>query len=170
VTEGQRFCATCGTALDETEKLIKQTRRQFPLEAEKEREFLDKALAEVRFRKAEQLMHLAKFYDNRAEYRAASHYYARVVREYEDTPLATTANDRLAAITGLPAVPPQKLQWLVNLFPESDDVKPLIDASQQLNDQDGAQLAAEQNDAIESEQAANPDAGSGAERAIPFFR
>jgi outer membrane protein assembly factor BamD (BamD/ComL family) len=159
-----------GTVLDEAEKLIKQMRRQFPQEAEREREYIDRAAAEIRFHKAERLSFLARYYDNRAEYRAAGHYYARVVKEYEDTPLATTANERLAAITGLPAVPAQKLEWLVNLFPESDDVKPLIDASQQMNDQDGAQLAAEQNSEIEAEQASNPDAGSGAERSLPFFR
>jgi hypothetical protein len=62
------------------------------------------------------------------------------------------------------------MQWLVNLFPESDDVKPLIDASRQIQDQDGAQFAAEQNGEIETEQAANPGAGSGVERTIPFFR
>lgn len=159
-----------GTVLDEAEKLIKQMRRQFPQEAEREREYLERAAAEIRYHKAERLSFLARYYDNRAEYRAASHYYARVVREYEDTPLAATANDRLATITGLPAVPPQKLEWLVNLFPESDDVKPLIDASQQIKDQDGAQLASEQNGEIEAEQASNPDAGPGVERAFPFFR
>ena len=159
-----------GTCLDEAEKLIKQMRRQFPQESERERDYLERAAAEIRYHKAERLAFLARYYDNRAEYRAAAHYYARVVREYEDTPHAATANDRIAQITGLPAVPPQKMQWLVNLFPESDDVKPLIDASLQQSDQEAGQLAAEQNGEIESEQAANAGAGSGVERAIPFFR
>lgn len=118
-----------GTALDETEKLIKQTRRQFPQEAEREREFLDRAAAEVRFRKAEQLMYLGQFYDRRREYRAAQHYYQRVIREYEDTPLAQQARQRLAQIAGLPPVPPRPLPWLVALFPESDKVKPLLKAA-----------------------------------------
>ncbi|HEX5105260.1 MAG TPA: hypothetical protein VFV87_15680, partial [Pirellulaceae bacterium] len=159
-----------GTALDEAEKLIKQMRRQFPQQAEGEREFLDRAAAEIRFHKAERLMFLARYYDRRAEYRAATHYYARTASEFDDTPHAEEANTRIAAITGLPAVPPQKMQWLVNLFPESDDVKPLLDASQEIEARDGAQLAAEQNGEIEAQQAANPDAGSGAERAIPLFR
>ena len=159
-----------GTCLDEAEKLIKQMRRQFPQESQREREYLERAAAEIRYHKAERLSFLARYYDNRAEYRAASHYYARVVREYEDTPLAATANERIAAITGLPPVPPQKMQWLVNLFPESDDVKPLIDASLQEEAGEAAQIASEQNDAIESEQAADAGAGSGVERAIPFFR
>jgi len=118
-----------GTALDETEKLIKQTRRQFPQEAEREREFLDRAAAEVRYRKAEQLMYLGQFYDRRREYRAAQHYYQRVVREYPDTPLAAHAGQRLEQIAGLPPVPPRPLPWLVALFPESDKVKPLLKAA-----------------------------------------
>jgi len=142
-----------GTVLDEAEKLIKQMRRQFPQEAEREREYIERAAAEIRYHKAERLSFLARYYDNRAEYRAAGHYYARVVREYEDTPLATTANDRLAAITGLPAVPPQKLQWLVNLFPESDDVKPLIDASEETRLANAGRASSERNAAMEESQA-----------------
>jgi outer membrane protein assembly factor BamD (BamD/ComL family) len=121
-----------GTALDETEKLIKQTRRQFPQEAQREREFLDRSLAEVRYRKAEQLMHLAQFYDRRAEYRAADHYYVRVAREFRETPLAARAEQRSAQIAGLPPKPPQQLPWLVALFPESDKVKPLLEATRQV--------------------------------------
>ena len=118
-----------GTALDETEKLIKQTRRQFPQEAEREREFLDRAAAEVRYRKAEQLIYLGQFYDRRREYRAAQHYYQRVLREYPDTPLAEQARQRMEQIAGLPPVPPRPLPWLVALFPESDKVKPLLKAA-----------------------------------------
>jgi outer membrane protein assembly factor BamD (BamD/ComL family) len=119
-----------GTALDEAEKLVKQMRRQFPQESERERDFLDRAAAEIRYRKAERLMFLAKYYDKRAEYRAAQHYYARVIRDFEDTPLALTSHERIAEIGGLPPVPPQRLEWLVKLFPESDDVKPLLEATQ----------------------------------------
>jgi outer membrane protein assembly factor BamD (BamD/ComL family) len=148
-----------GTCLDEAEKLIKQMRRQFPQESAREREYLERAAAEIRYHKAERLAFLAKYYDNRAEYRAATHYYARVVREYEDTPLAATANDRIAQITGLPPVPPQKMQWLVNLFPESDDVKPLIDASLQEEAGEAAQIAADSNENLEQQAAANPSEG-----------
>ena len=132
-----------GTALDETEKLIKQTRRQFPVEAEKEREFLDRAAAEVRFRKAQQLMHLAEFYDRREEYRAAEHYYSRIVREFHDTPLAQKSEQRVGQIAGLPPKPEQELPWLVALFPESDKVKPLLKATQQAQAEAEAQIAAQ---------------------------
>ena len=142
-----------GTGLDETEKLIKQTRRQFPAEAEKERQFLDRAAAEVRYLKAEQLMLLAAFYDRRAEYRAATHYYARVAREFHDTPLALKAQERLPQIESLPPKPEQQLPWLVALFPESDKVKPLLKASQQAQAEEQARLAAQPPAAIDAQPA-----------------
>jgi outer membrane protein assembly factor BamD (BamD/ComL family) len=132
-----------GTALDETEKLIKQTRRQFPVEAEREREFLDKAAAEVRYRKAEQLMLLAKYYDRRAEYRAAEHFYTKITHDFHDTPLAQKSEERIGQIAGLPPKPAQQLPWLVALFPESDKVKPLLKATQQAQAQEEIQLASQ---------------------------
>jgi hypothetical protein len=119
-----------GTLLDDAEKLIKQMRRQFPQEAEKERLFLDRAAAEIRFRKAERLNFLASYHDHRSEYRAAQHYYSQVVRDFGDTPLAQRAEERIGQIAGLPPVPPQQLPWLVNLLPQSDKLKPLIAASE----------------------------------------
>jgi outer membrane protein assembly factor BamD (BamD/ComL family) len=121
-----------GSGLDEAEKLIKQIRRQFPQEAEKERVYLERAAAEIRYRKAERLAFLAEYHDHRAEYRAAQHYYDQVVRDYRDTPLAQKAEERIAQIAGLPPVPEQMLPWLVALFPESDKVKPLLEASKQI--------------------------------------
>jgi outer membrane protein assembly factor BamD (BamD/ComL family) len=118
-----------GNVLDEAEKLIKQIRRQFPVEAEKEREFLDRAAAEVRYRKAERLEFLAKYYDYREEYRAAGHYYEQIARNFGDTPLAPRAETRIAQISGLPPKPPQQAAWLVNLIPSRDKVKPLLEAT-----------------------------------------
>src|SRR5262245_52863112 len=132
-----------GTGLDEAEKLIKQIRRQFPLEAEKEREFLDRAAAEVRFRKAERLMFLAEYHDRRAEYRAAQHYYDQVVRDFTDTPLAQKAESRIGQIAGLPPKPAQQLPWIVALFPESDKVKPLLEATKKAEAEQAAQMAAQ---------------------------
>jgi outer membrane protein assembly factor BamD (BamD/ComL family) len=138
-----------GTALDDTEKLIKQTRRQFPQQAEREREFLDKALAEVRYNKADQLMYLARYYDRRAEYRAAQHYYARINREFQDTPHAQQSQERIGQIAGLPPKPQQQLPWLVAMFPESDKVKPLLKATQQAQQQTQlAQQAEQQSGAV----------------------
>src|SRR5262245_42456645 len=91
--QGPEYAGTC---LDEAEKLVKQIRRQFPQEAEREREYLDRAAAEVRYLKAQRLMFLAGYYDQRRQYGSAQHYYDEVVREYHDTPLAQRAGDRIA--------------------------------------------------------------------------
>jgi hypothetical protein len=104
-------------------------RRAFPQECEKEREYIERAAAEVRFKKAERLAFLANYYDRRAEYRAARHHYERIVADYPDTPLAAKAQERAGEIAGLPPVPPQRAQWLVNLLPEPDNVKPLLEAT-----------------------------------------
>jgi TolA-binding protein len=138
-----------GTVLDEAEKLIKQMRRQFPQEAEKERLFLDRAAAEIRFRKAERLMYLGSYHDKRAEYRAADHYYAQVVRDFPDTPLAQKADERVAQIAGLPAVPAQKLPWLVNALPQSDKIKTLIAASDKVKAEEEAARTAQQPTDVE---------------------
>jgi len=122
--------AYSGAPLDEAEKLIKQMRRAFPQECEREKEYIDKAAAEIRFKKAERLAFLAQYYDRRAEYRAARHHYERIATDYADTPLAARAQERIGQIAGLPPVPPQRAQWLVNLLPEPDNVKPLLEATQ----------------------------------------
>jgi len=118
-----------GDPLDEAEKLIKQVRRQFPYEAAKEREYLARAWAEVRFKKAEREWHMAQFYDRRGEYGAARFYYQLVVNDYADTVFAEKARSRMEAIRSEPDTPPQRLEWLVKLFPQQDDVKPMIATS-----------------------------------------
>jgi TolA-binding protein len=116
-----------GSSLDEAEKLIKQMRRMFPRESAEEREFLDRSFAEIRYKKAERFWKTAAYYDNRTEYGGARFYYDIVRREYDDTPFAERAKQRVAQLRDKPDTPPQRLSWLVNLFPESDDLKPILD-------------------------------------------
>jgi outer membrane protein assembly factor BamD (BamD/ComL family) len=137
-----------GAPLDEAEKLIKQMRRQFPQECEQEREYLERAAAQIRLQKAQRLEFLARYYDRRGEYRAESHYLARIVNEFPDTPLAQVAQERIGQIAGLPPVPPQRAQWLVNLFPEADPVKPLLDATERVRQEETA-IAAEQGETVQ---------------------
>jgi hypothetical protein len=115
-----------GEPLNGSEELIKQIRRQFPRDADKEREYLAKAYAEVRFRKAERLWNLGRYYDRRAEYRAARFYYNQIVRDYAETRFGEPSRQRIGEIADKPDVPPKRLQWLVALFPEQEDVKPLM--------------------------------------------
>lgn len=57
-----------GTSLDDAEALVKQIRRQFPQEAAQNREALDRAHREIRYRQAEREWVTAKFYDRRKAY------------------------------------------------------------------------------------------------------
>jgi len=138
-----------GEALDEAEKLVKQIRRQFPQEAEQEREYLDRAAAEIRYLKAQRVMFLADYYEQRREYGSAQHYYAQVVRDYNDTPLAQRASDRIGQIAALPQKPAQVAPWLVALFPEADKVKPLLEATQREQSQGEAATVAQQPTTIQ---------------------
>ena len=129
-------------ALDEGEKLIKHMWRAYPQEAEKEREYLERASAEIRYRKAEKLFHWAEYYDRRKEYRAAGHYYKRVTKEYEDTQFAQRATSRLGEIDGLPPVPAQKFEWLVKLIPTNDKIQPMVDVAKKKTPGDDGDAAA----------------------------
>jgi outer membrane protein assembly factor BamD (BamD/ComL family) len=119
-----------GIPLDEAEKLIKQIRRQFPHEAEKERDFLTRAYAEVRFNKAQREWNMARYYDRRGESGAARFHYAVVANDYAETPFSRRAADRLVELGDAPDVPPQPLVWLVEMFPKEEDLRPLM-ANQQ---------------------------------------
>ncbi len=115
-----------GDPLDDAEKLIKQIRRQFPHESSKEREYLARAYAEVRYKKAEREWNMAQYYDRRGEYGAARFHYRSIEEDFGRTPFAERTRSRIAEIGNEPDVPPQRLAWVVKMFPEQEDVKPLI--------------------------------------------
>jgi outer membrane protein assembly factor BamD (BamD/ComL family) len=158
-----------GTCLDEAEKLVKQIRRQFPQEAEREREYLERAAAEIRYLKAQRLMFLANYYDQRRQYRSAQHYYDQVAQQFSDTPLAQKAGERIAQIGGLPPKPAQVAPWVVALFPESDKVKPLLAATEKVKAQQAAEYATAENRNLEDRSAANPN-GPAPYQVGPFQR
>jgi outer membrane protein assembly factor BamD (BamD/ComL family) len=161
--------AYSGAPLDEAEKLVKQMRRAFPQECEKEREYIERAAAEIRFKKAERLAFLAQYYDRRAEYRAARHHYERIATEYPDTPLAAKAQERAGQIAGLPPVPPQRAQWLVNLLPETDKVKPLLEATEQERLAEAQRASNERNASMEQDRDAGREPSLGGELISNFL-
>ncbi|MCA9162026.1 MAG: tetratricopeptide repeat protein [Planctomycetales bacterium] len=115
-----------GTLLDEAEVLVTQIRKQFPDRADQESEYLNRAYAEVRFRKAERLWSRVSYHRMRQEYGAARYYARQLLDEFSDTPFKAKADEMMASSQNKPATPPQRLSWLVNMFPESDPVKPLL--------------------------------------------
>ncbi len=122
-----------GDLLEEAEKLFKTMRTQFPMESEKRRKEIEKAHAEVRREKAERVWRTSQFYYNRQEYGAARFSYQEIIDDYPGTPHAQRAQQRLDEIAAKPDVPPQRLKWLVDLFPSEQDEIPAI-ANQPLAD------------------------------------
>ena len=112
--------------MEESEKLIRQIRLQFPQEAQEHMEFLESAWRETRKNKALHDWAVAKYYDNRKDYGAARYYYQKIVQNYSDTSLADDASERMAKISGRPDKPKQKLPWLAKLFPTPEREKPLV--------------------------------------------
>ena len=115
-----------GDELDDAQKLIERIQVQFPQEAAGNRDLLTRARREIRYRKAEREWFMAKYYDRRGEYRAAAFYYNLLQKDYEDTPFAGKAQGRIGEIAEKPPVPPQRLAWLVRLFPDRQPAKPIL--------------------------------------------
>ena len=116
-------------ALNEADKLLTQVRRQFPVEAERERKYLAKEAARIQYLEAERDWLMAKRFDRRTEYGAAKYYYLSLVTDYRETPFGEQAEQRLREINGLPDVPDQPLPWLAAIFPARDNVKPIMAAN-----------------------------------------
>ena len=113
-------------SLKGAEKLITQIRKQFPVEAQREREYLNEEYALLRYKLAERDFLMAKRFDRRAEYGAAKFYYSGLLDEYPETPFGERARQRIREIGGEPDVPEQPLEWVVAMFPEDDKVEALL--------------------------------------------
>jgi outer membrane protein assembly factor BamD (BamD/ComL family) len=118
-----------GAVLDEAEELVKQVWRQFPVEAEKQREELDRAWSEVRHKQAERDWLTAKYYNRQKAYGAAKYQYAHIVKTYEDTAYAQEAQVALSGIANHPDVVEAPFAWLENYVPAKDRPKPLVAAA-----------------------------------------
>ena len=115
--------------LNEAEKLVKTLVRQFPQQAQQEKEYLDKAYREIRYRKAERLWNTATYRLNLQQNNAARVHLDRLLVEYEDTPFADKAREAAERIKDLPGDPKQPFVWLANLFPDRDPIKPFLQSS-----------------------------------------
>ena len=108
--------------LVQSKSLIEKMIKQFPERAQQDQEYLKRAYAEVRYRLAEREWKMGQYYGGRAEYRAARIYYEKIIEEYHDTPFAAKAKAEMDQLVGKADVPSQKLKWLVDIFPESDEL------------------------------------------------
>lgn len=114
--------------IDEGEELIKKMVKQFPAQAKEQQEFLNRAFAEIRYKKAERLYDQAEFRLKRGENTSAKIYLDQLLTEYSDTPFAEQARADTERIKDLPGEPVRYFQWLDRLFPESSRTRPLLES------------------------------------------
>ncbi len=113
-----------GTPLLEAKKLVKQIKVQFTGKLnEEERRRLELDEAALQKKLAERDWKLAKFYEENGYNTSAKFYYAKVIRNFSGTPIANDAQQAYAALDGLPAQPPTKLESIINLLPENAERK-----------------------------------------------
>lgn len=112
--------------LKKADKLLKQIVRQFPQQARDEKEYLAKEAGMIRHLLAERDFGMAKYFENQGENLAAKYYYQQVATNYSDTEFGNMVPEKIERIVDLPAKPKQHAQWLVDLFPDEEQNKPVI--------------------------------------------
>jgi len=125
------------TPLLEAKKLVKQLKVQFAgqLNSE-ERARQSEIQAQLNRQLAERDWKMAQYFDDGEHYGSAKFYYAQLVRDYPNTPLAEQARGRYLELGGKPDHPTSKMGWLVDRFPENAERKsieqvPLIESGNQ---------------------------------------
>ena len=108
--------------LVEAKKLVKRLKVQFAGElSDEERQRLAEIQGKLNQKLAERQLRMAEYYDDLEHYGSAKFYYGQIVREFPDTPIAEEARARFVELGGKPDHPRQKLEWLVDIFPESSE-------------------------------------------------
>ncbi len=125
-----------GESLDKADKMIKQMTRQFREKAEGQKDQIELAMKEVRYRRAEREFTSATYRYNKSEAKAARLHCMKILSDYGDTPFADQAKVMMEKTGGMPAEPIQQLAWLAELFPNRDKITPLIKPTPNLDEQD----------------------------------
>jgi outer membrane protein assembly factor BamD (BamD/ComL family) len=115
-----------GAVLDDAEKLVKQIWRQFPVDADKRREELNKTWAEIRHKQAERDWWTAKFYERQKAYGSAKYQYAQIMKKYDDTGFAQEAKLAYARISDRPDVFEVPFAWIEDYVPTTKKATPLV--------------------------------------------
>lgn len=116
------------TPLAKAEELIKNIVRQFPAESKENVAVLEQQAALVNNQLAQREFELGQYHERRGENRAAQLCYAAVADKYPDSIYSATIGEQIQKVAGLPAVPDQHAEWLVNMFPDPEADKPVYTA------------------------------------------
>ncbi len=114
--------------LRKADELMRSIVQQFPEQARKDQDFLAEEATRIRTMLAERDLAMAQYFEGRGENRAAKFYYEQVADNYEDTKLAEKVQAQIAEVESKPPLPPQRGQWLINLFPDQEDETPVLKA------------------------------------------
>ena len=109
-----------GAPLDEAKLLVKQLKIQFSgkLDAEQRQRLAD-VDAQLTKELATREFNMGQHFDNIKEYGSAKYYYAQVMKNHPETPLANQARDRIQALAGEPDRPVSSLDPVLDLLPEN---------------------------------------------------
>ena len=114
------------TPLLKAEELVTSIAQQFPKEAQENLDSLEKQASLVNNQLAQRDFEMGQFYETKGENRAAELYYADVQKNHRNSVFAEQLPERIASVKNGPAVPPQTAKWLVDMFPEDEEAKPVI--------------------------------------------
>ncbi len=109
-----------GTPLLEAKRLVKQIKVQFAGKLnEEDRSRLELDEATLQKQMAARDWKLAKFYEENGHNASAKFYYAKVIRNFNGTPIANDAQQAYAALEDQPDHPEERFESILNLLPEN---------------------------------------------------
>lgn len=124
--QGYRGPSYDATPLKAADEILDQIVRKFPTESQEQLGYLEQQATLIRNQLAERDYSLGEYYAQRGQNRAAKLAYERVAENFSDTQFGRSVVDRIADVSNKPPVPAQHAEWLVNLFPDDQPVKPVI--------------------------------------------
>ena len=117
------------TPLLKADEILKSVVTQFPAQSRENIKYLEQQSKAIQSSLAERDYAVAQYYEGRGEHEAALRYLAKVSDRYQGTDVAQQVEQRMADLKTKPPRPEQHLSWLVDLFPDPEQAKPVILAS-----------------------------------------
>lgn len=108
------------------DELLKTIVRVFPRESEKELDYLEEQAAKIQKQTAERDLSDAMFYKKRGHNRAYKQYLEKIAGRYRNQEVVEELNKEIERVAELPPNPDQSMKWLVDIFPNPEAAKPLI--------------------------------------------
>jgi outer membrane protein assembly factor BamD (BamD/ComL family) len=116
------------TPLRKADDLMKTIVRQFPQESRTQLTYLEKQASQIQNQIAERDYTMAQYFEGRGENRAAKIYYEKVAQKFQDTELGKTVEQQITKVAAKPPKPEQHAKWLVDIFPNPEAERPVIQA------------------------------------------